>query len=356
MKRFIVFVFALLILSSSKSFSDVTYESETALKFEGALGKMMNFFGAAKPVKSVDYYKNEMKRSDSFDKKGELSNSQIINMKDELFISIDHQRKQYTQMTFDEWFEMMKSTMEQFGQGEAVDVDDGEEAPEAKVDWDLKVDVKKTGETETIAGRKCEKVILTLDMDAKVTATNDEAGSDPETAKGGMIVTSTQWLFKGGDKAKEEMDDFNLKFAEKLGVMPGQVGFKDMMAQVMESNPQLGEAMDKMKTEGEKLDGFAMKTHTLYETKIDPETAQKMQEERVKQEEDEGLEIPTSVGGLLGGFGKKMVKKKMQKDEEVKERNVLMQSETSVLGMTTSPLDNTLFAAKDGHKLVKRDN
>jgi hypothetical protein len=356
MKRLIVWALGMVIIASSLGYTDVKHVSETLFNLEGTMGKMMKFMGAAKPIKTVDYYKNEMKRSDSFDKKGKVTTSQIINIKDKVFISIDHKRKNYTQMTFDEWTAMMKSTMEQFSQGDMGEVDEAEnEKPDAEIDWDLKVDVKKTGETETVGGKKCEKVILTLDMDAEVTSTNTEDGDVPETAKGGMIVTSTHWLYKGGDKAKKEMADFNLKLAKKLEILPGKASFKDMMAQIVEGNPQLGEAMEKMKNEGGKLDGFAMRVHTAYETKVDPETAKRMNEEKAKQDDD-GMEIPTSVGGLLGGFGKKMAKKKMQKNNEVKERNALMQSDTKVLEMGTSTLERALFGIPSGYNLVKNEN
>lgn len=355
MKRISVIVLCFLLAGATTSFSDVKYESETLLNIEGAVGKMMKVFGAAKPVKTVDYYRGDLKRSDSFDKKGKLNTSQIIDLNKELFISIDHQRKQYTQMTFDEWRQMLESTMQQVGENAQAETQQPDES-EADVDWNLKVDVQKTGEKETIAGKSCEKVILTLDMDAKVTEKNTEEGQAPDSARGGMVVTSTQWLYKGNSAAKKEMDDFNLRMAKKLGMMPGKASFKDMMAQVVQSNSQLGDAIEKLQEEGKKMNGMPMRVHTVYETKVDPETAKKMNEERAKEDKDEHMKIPTSVGGLLGGFGKKMMKKKMQKDEPVKERNALMHSDTNVLSLATSPLAGSLFEIPAGYKMVKRED
>lgn len=355
MKRISVIVLCFLLAGATTSFSDVKYESETLLNIEGAVGKMMKVFGAAKPVKTVDYYRGDLKRSDSFDKRGKLNTSQIIDLNKELFISIDHQRKQYTQMTFDEWRQMLESTMQQVGENAQAETQQPDES-EADVDWNLKVDVQKTGEKETIAGKSCEKVILTLDMDAKVTEKNTEEGQAPDSARGGMVVTSTQWLYKGNSAAKKEMDDFNLRMAKKLGMMPGKASFKDMMAQVVQSNSQLGDAIEKLQEEGKKMNGMPMRVHTVYETKVDPETAKKMNEERAKEDKDEHMKIPTSVGGLLGGFGKKMMKKKMQKDEPVKERNALMHSDTNVLSLATSPLAGSLFEIPAGYKMVKRED
>jgi len=355
MKYISVIVLCFLLAGATTTFADVKYESETLFNIEGAVGEMMKIFGAAKPVKTIDYYKGDLKRSDSFDKKGRLKTSQIIDLDKELFISIDHKRKQYTQMTFDEWRQMIESTMQQLGQTDQAETQQGEE-PEAEVDWDFKVDVQKTGEKETIAGKSCEKVILTLEMDANVTTTNSEEGQAPDSASGGMIVTSTQWLYKGNNAAKKEMEDFNLRMAKKLGMMPGKASFKNMMAQVVQSNSQLGDAIEKLQQEGKKMKGLPMRVHTVYETKVDPETAKKMQEEKKKQDKEEGMQIPTSVGGLLGGFGKKMMKRHIEKDEPVKERNALMNSDTKVLALATTPLAGSLFDIPGGYKMVKRDD
>ncbi len=353
MKIISALLFCSLFVYASVGFSDVKYESDTLLNVEGAVGTVMKVFGAAKPVKTVDYYKGNVKRSDSFDKKGKVSTSQIIDLNKELFISIDHRRKQYTQMTFDEWRQMIESTMQQLG-GEAGAEAQQSEEPDAEVDWDLKVDVQKTGDKETIAGKTCNKVILTLDMDARVTSTNSEDGRAPDSAKGGMVVTSTQWLYKGNSAAKKEMDDFNVRLAKKLGMMPGKANFKDMMAQVVQSNAQLGDAIEKLQEEGRKMNGLPMRVHTLYESKVNPETAKKRQDEKAKQDDDKDMNIPTSVGGLLGGFGKKMVKKKLQKkDEPVKDRNALMHSTMTVLALETAPLPASLFQIPSGFKMIE---
>ena len=331
MKKSVIPVFVFLIVLTSFVFPDVKYTSTTLMNLEGVTGAMLRFFGAARPVKTVDYYKGNMKRSDTFDKKGDLTTTNIIDLDKELFINIDHKKKTFTQMTFDEWRQMIESTLESLGESEYGDAESENEEPSAEVKWSLDVDVKETGEKETIGGKKCDKVIMILDLDAEATSTDVEEGETPETAKGGIIVTSTQWLYRGDNRAKKEMDGFNKRLAEKLGVLPDKANMQDMMAEIIKSNSQLGEAIEKMKEEGQKLKGMPMRSRTIYETKIDPETAQKIRDEKAKQEEEEKTEIPTSVGGLLGGFGKKMMKKHIQKDDEVKERSTLMTTTTEVL-------------------------
>ncbi len=351
MKHTVVLTMAAVMALSSFVVADVTHVSETSMKFEGAVGVVMNIFGG-KPAKTVDYYKDSVHRSDSFDNKGNIENSQLIDLENELFITLMHKKKQYTQMTFDEWKEFMQSQLE--GIGDAVDSSEAEsEESNAEVNWDIKVNVNETGEKQTIAGKQTNEVVLTLDLDAEVTAENEESG-ETESAKGGMIVTSSNWLYKGGDKAKAEMDEFNKSFAEKIGILPDDVNFKEMMADAIQQNSQLGDAIQKLQEESEKLDGMAMRVETVYETKIDPETLKKMQEEKARQEKEERKEIPTSVGGLLGGIGKKALKKKMQKDQGPKERNTLMTTVTEVLEFETTSLEKSLFKVPADYKLVER--
>ncbi len=352
MKKAVVMTVALLFVFSSMLLADVKYVSTTSLEFEGTVGTMMKLFGGGKPVKTVDYYKGNLKRSDSYDKDGDLESSQIIDLDKELFISVMHNKKEYSQMTFDEWKNMLQSSMESLGEGEQENAEAESEESETEVEWDFKVDIDETGDTETIAGKKTDKVVVTLDLDAKVTAESEDGG-EPETAQGGMIVTSSNWMYDGGDAAKKEMDDFNRRFAEKIGILPQDMNATEMMADVFQQNSQLGEAIKKMQEEGEKLQGVPMRVETVYETKVDPETLEKMKEEKAKQEEDEKTEIPTSVGGLLGGFGKKLMKKQLEKEDEgPKERNTLMNSVTNVLEFETTSLDASLFDVPSDYKLV----
>ena len=178
MKKTVVLMIAVIMAFSSLVVADVTYVSETSMQFEGAVGKVMNFFGD-KPTKTVDYYKGDVHRSDSFDKKGKLESSQIIDLENELFITLMHSKEQYTQMTFDEWKELVQSRLDSIGEAtETEEIEDEAETeePSAEVEWDLKVDVNETGKKETIAGKKTNEVVLTLDFDAEVTAEDEETG------------------------------------------------------------------------------------------------------------------------------------------------------------------------------------
>jgi hypothetical protein len=337
-------ILIILLLMATWAIADVKQATTTTMEFSGALGTMMKLFGAGKPITSVDYYKSDYKRSDSM-VKGKLASSQLIDIDKELFISIDHQKKQYSQMTFDEWRQMMKDALANAEQGKT------EEKPESdnSVKWNTKIDVKDTGESEEVAGRSSDKVILTLEMEAE--ATSQEEGKEPETARTNLIVTSTEWLFKGDDQARQEMQDFNKRLAVKLGLAPDEANMQQMMQQVFATYPQMAQAMEKLQKEGDKLSGFPLRVNTLYESKPDAETAQRMKEEKEKQDQKDN-QIPTSVGGLMGGLGKKMLQKKTENKEE-SDRTKLMQSTMEVTELATSALDGSLFEIPVGYKLVK---
>ena len=66
MKKTIVAVLCVVFALSSLTLADVKYVTTTKMEFEGAVGKMMKFMGGGKPIKTVEYYKDDVKRSDNF--------------------------------------------------------------------------------------------------------------------------------------------------------------------------------------------------------------------------------------------------------------------------------------------------
>lgn len=334
--RLLIFmIIGILALVNTVAQADVMQASTTQMDFKGALGTMMRLVGAGKPIQTVDFYRGNVHKTDTIDK-DQIVSSQIIDLDQELFISIDHKRKKYTQMTFEEWRKMMEENMKKMDQEPA----DGkrqkdEAAPE--VEWSFNVDVKKTGETETIAGEKTEKAIIKLTVAAK--ASRQETG---ESSQGEMVVTSSSWLSKNA-RGQDEIQAFYKKLAEKLGFMPGEGAMKDMVAKLSQGNPQLAEAMKKMQEESKKLSGVAMRVATVYETQNVASTGQK------PAEANKPTEIPTSVGGLIKGFGKKMAKS----EPETGAANILLETKTEITKYEVAPIDAQIFTIPPDYKLQK---
>lgn len=316
---------------------DVKQESTTKLELKGALGTLAKLTGANKPIRQVQYLKGNLLRTDTVDKKGKLKQTQIVDLDRRVFINIDHKKKQYQEMTFEEWKEMVESGLGSIFSG-GPESEEGSEAPEAEVDWTLKVDIDTPGESKDIAGHPTERIDLKLTLEAEVTT--EEEGQEPKKAKGGLIVKSTNWMAKSG---QNELQEFSKRLAEELGFAPGQGGLADVLAKIMKNNEQLAEAMKILQEEGEKLGGVPLEVHTVFETWGEKIGAQ-------QQQEQSKTEVPKSFGGLMKRFGKK---KKKDKDDA----NILLKTKMAVNKYETAPLSDDVFAvpAKYKKKEVARE-
>jgi len=312
--------------------ADVTQKSETKVEIKGAVGSMMKMFGGNKPVRTVTYLKGNRQRTDTVDKKGKVKSSNIVDLDREVFINIDHKKKKYTEMTFEQWREMLKSGFAGIMNQKR---DDSPKSDEEKPNMNLKfsVDVEAPGESKKIAGYNAEKVIVELKIEGEGSA--EKEGEEPERVKGGMNVRSTNWVAKSA-AGSEEMRAFARKFAEKLGMDPGQGGMAGAVAQLLKSNEQLAAAMKELRTESDKLAGTPMYVHTVFET---------WGESDKMKDDDNEQQMPKGFGGLLKGFGKKKMSKK--KDDGP---NVLLETTMKVTSYSTDSLSNDLFVAPANYK------
>ena len=315
--------------------ADVKQESTTKMDFKAGLGTMMKLFGAEKPIRTVEYVKGNLHRSDRLDKKGKkVEETTITDLDREMFITINHKKKKYTEMTFAEWKEMLQSGLQglTIPKGEEGEEPPDEDMPEVK--WSFKLDIETPNESEEIAGHKTHKVILKINVEAE--ATKKAEGDEPaQKAKGGMKVISTNMMAKTVEGA-HELRDFQMRLAEKLGFKPGQGGIADILAKVMQSNEQLAEAIKKMQEEGDKLEGVPMRNHTVFET-----WGESPDEQARKDDENQ---IPKSIGGLFKKFGKK-------KDKDKSKSNVLLEIKTEIKRYDTSPLSADIFMVPAKYKL-----
>lgn len=305
---------------------DVKKETETKFEFKGTLGTMMKLFGGNKPKYQVEYLKGMRKRIDAVDKKGKIESSQIIDLARELFISIDYKDKKYTEMTFDQWREMMKSGLAGMMRqdAEAREQQPDQQKPELKLKFDVSID--RPGDTDKIDGREVEKVVMTLKTIADVEATDEESG-EKITGRGGMTVTNTNWMAKSAEGQEEEMA-FHKAMAEKLDFMPGQSGFAEMMGAIMKQNPDLAAALEKLQEESGNLEGLAMRSESVIETWGESD-----------QQKEQKDDAPKSLGGLFKGIGKKLGKK-----DDGDSKNVLLETHTEISSYSTETLHDDVFA------------
>ena len=307
----------------------------SSTKFHGFLGTMMKMSGGDKTFTATTYLESNRSRTDRVNEQGKLENTTITDLDREVIINIDHKKKEYTEMTFAEFKEMMAKMKEKMA-GMQPQAPQG--SPEVKMEFDYKVD--HTGEKQTIAGFSAEKVIVTMQAKGEKQAT-----TTAPAGKGGMVITSTQWMAKDAP-GKAEWLAFSQKFAEKMGL--GIDGAMNQWQALAAFNPQLAKAVEKLAEEGKKLEGVPVKTESVFETWSDQATTAAP----ASGEGEKSSEMPASVGGLLGGLGKKMAPK--PKAGSAPGRSVMFESSDETKEISTGAFNADLFSTPAGYKKVER--
>lgn len=323
--------------------ADVRYESETQTKFSGMLGTVMKFGGGSKPQLSTVSLQRDAMRTDN-DKR-----SQIIDLDKGAFIDIDHDKKQYTVMTFEELRQKMEAALKEAKQEAAQE-------PAAKpsdVKVKFKAQVETLGKTQNIDGHTAEGMRIKLTIE----------GQDSTGAQGTMLTTSETWLAK--DVAGyDEIQAFYKRAAAKWG--REWEGAARGWAALAAANPQLAEAMKELQSQSRQLEGTPLLTTTTVDVvgQPAPQPGEQATEKPAEAGEKDTESIPLDVKsakGMLGRLGKKKTqeKAKEQQEAQAKEKAAkgepahLMTSTTRNRNFSTGSLAGDLFAPPAGYKEVK---
>jgi hypothetical protein len=309
--------------------ADVRADEKAHVEFAGMLGRVVNIFGgraAREGVTSTVAVKG--------DRKATLNDStgQIIDLSEEKVYDLDVRKKTYRVTTFAELRKQMEDAEQKAEQQaqkeqpkEAAPAPAPKAAPADEKQIEIDFDLKDTGEKKTINGFDTHQVVMTI--------TVREKGKTLEEG-GGLVLTSDMWM---GPRiaAMKEVADFDRRYSEKLygpviaGASPEQTGA------AMAMYPTLKPAMGRMSTEGAKLDGTAILTTTTIDA---VKSAEQVAAEKQQQQQQESESKPSAsggVGGIMGGFAKKLAQKKVQGDAGPKPRATFMTMNTEVLKVTT---------------------
>jgi len=289
-----VVTMALVLALSAGLGADVKSKQKTQVKFEGMLGKMFGMFGgkAAKEgiVSSVAIAGD--RQMTITDQKGEL-----IDLAAEKVYDIDFKGKSYNVQTFaelrKEWEEAQAKMKEQAEKDKGKDTSG---QPEFEID----VDIKKTGQSKAISGYDCQEVITTITMRQKGKKLEDG---------GGMVITADSWL---GPKipAMAEQLAFQRRYIEKV-YGKDAAGMARDMAQAMAMFPGMKAGMARMQNEAGKMDGTAILTVVKMESVQTPEQAQAKADQNKQGGGGIGAALPGGIGGM---FGKKKKTEEPPKD------------------------------------------
>ncbi len=311
--------------------ADVRSDQKTKFQLAGALGKVVNFFGgkaARDGVTSTVALKGDRMMTTTGD-----SGGQIIDLAEEKVYNLDLKKKSYTVVTFAQLRQQMEEARKRAQEEAAKNPEADKPAqrdPNAK-EVEVDFDVKNTGEKKDINGFATTQSIMTI--------TVREKGKTLQQG-GGMVLTSDIWLTPS-IPAMKEVADFHLKYAQKLyGPMIEGASPQDM-ASAMAMYPQMKPALERMATEGRKLQGTAILTTTTIDA---VQSAEQMaaSQSSAGDAKSSGGSAPTSVGGLIGGFGRRMAKKKEDEPAAAagpKDRATVLTTTNETLKLSTTVAD-----------------
>jgi hypothetical protein len=94
------------------------------------------------------------------------------------------------------------------------------------------------------------------------------------------------------------------------------------MAAVAAMYPMLTQAIGKFNVENVNMDGTAIQTVMTTESVASAEQLQQQQQQQQSaQKDDTATSVPTSIGGLIGGLGRRAVRNKQQQQQQEQQAN-----------------------------------
>ena len=356
----------LCLLLTTSSFADFRYEETTKIT-GGAMVGMMKFAGAF----SKDAKQAMAPNTSTVVLKGNRlahinpNTTEIIDLDKETITNIDHRKKQYTVMTFQQMKQQMldaqKKAKEEQAKQKAKQQPSPQEPSTPPPDMKFKVSVKNTGATKTVSGLSTKESILSMAMEA----TDQKSGQ-----KGALAITNDMWM------APEipgygEVRDFNKRFAIKMGTVFSDV-FKPQLAAMQ---PGTGEGMAEMVKEMSKLSGVPvlqiMRVGTTAngaplpaasEAPLPPSNSPEMPSagEVAQQSAASAITSKLGLGGF--GFGHKKKKDEPQPQETTQkpqsqgaqsaDAGVLMESSTELTSFSSAPIDPSQFNVPPGYSQI----
>jgi hypothetical protein len=359
-------------LASSAAHADFTY-TETTQITGGSMMQLMKMAGtfsktarqAGEPVVSTIAIKgNRMTRVGP-------QRTEIIDLDRETITSIDHQKRQYTTMTFEQMRQQIEKAMQKAKEEQQKKPADQDAASDTDVKF--QVHVRNTGATKQVSGLSAAESILTMAMDA-TDKTSGQTGS--------IAITNDLWL-ASEIPGYDEVKDFYRRYAEKMKVVFNGAFNPAMFAQY----PGAGQGMADMVKEMSKLKGTpvlqVMRMGTTVngaplpaasEAPLPPPGASPAMPSAGDVAGDAAQQTATSavasrmgsLGGLaggLGGFGRKKKKADPAPAPEEAEAAtppataaVLIESNTQLTGFSQTAADESMFVVPAGYKQVNPTN
>ncbi|MBX6362946.1 MAG: hypothetical protein IRZ00_03675 [Gemmatimonadetes bacterium] len=235
--------------------AQVTFTSETSVKFGGGLGKMVGFAarlgGGSTTNTETSYISGHKMRTDAGGR------STIIDVDAGTITMLDNKAKTYSTMTFEEMAAALDAMTNQakasYAQAKADAKAKGEAVPDVELKY--KVDVENTGETQDIAGYRAARSFMTLTVETRATP---EGKSEKEDA-GTLVVLVDTWN-STTVPTRAAQQEFQAAYAKR--VSRDFRGATRMLSAAFAGDPRIAQALEASGKELQKLPGVSVKSTT----------------------------------------------------------------------------------------------
>ncbi len=360
MKLRLAIVLVLCLALTPFGFADFQYQETTKIT-GGSIVSMMKLAGmfskearqANQPITSTVLVKGNRMAHIS------PETTQIIDLDKETITTIDHTKRAYTVVTFEQMKQQMQRAAEEARKKQA---EQPKEQPQNQTEMNFAVNVRNTGATKQVSGLDTNEAILTMAMEAK----------DKQTGQQGALnITNDMWLAPD-IPGYNEVREFERRYAIKMGMIFNQALGPALAAM----QPGMAKGMGEMAKEMSKIKGTPVLQITRMGATPDgkplpaaseaplpptPETpsAGEVAKEGAKESATSAITSKIGLGGF-GGFGHKKKKEEQPKEVEASQKTdqqpaamVLMETSMEMVGFSSAAIDDARFQVPAGYKQVE---
>jgi hypothetical protein len=372
LRRRIACLLALTLTTPTWLFADFQYTESTKVS-GGSLMSMMKVAGTfskqarhiGEPVTSSVYVSgNRMARVNP-------DHTEIVDLDRETVTHIDHQKKQYYTITFQQMKEQLEAAQREAAarQQEHPQPEPKPEPAQNTTDLKFDVNVRNTGAEKQYSGLDTHESILTLTMQA-----TDKASGQ----SGNIAMTNDLWLTPE-IPGYQEIRDFNIRYARKLGDVYGSIAAPMVASMQSQMKPGSTQGLGEMAKEVSKLKGVPIYTVMRMGSTTDG-TPLPAASEAPLPASDQNADMPSKgdmakqgassaatnaiasklggFGSMMGGFGhKKKDPPPPPADDPATAQQqptsiVLMETVSEMSGFSTAPVDPSHFLPPPGYQQV----
>lgn len=360
-------------------FADFQY-TETTKITGGSIVSMMKFAGALSkearqatdPVTSTVLVKGNRKAHINPD------STEIIDLDKETVTRIDHRKKQYSIITFQQMKQELENASNEAQKNRPQPPASTQPPPQGnQPEMTFKVNVRDTGASKQVASLNAKEAIMTMAVQ----------GEDKKTGQTGALnITNDMWMVPE-IPGYGEVRDFDARWGKKLGTMltstltaptstPGAMpagsvkGMSEMTKEIskMKGVPVLQVMRMGSTADGQPLPAASEAPLPPSDTPAMPNAGEVAQDAAANTASNAATSAAANqmggLGGLIGGFGGFGHKKKKEQQEHPADQPqaqnsataaVLMETTTELTSFSSAGIDDSRFAVPAGYKEVESE-